>query len=125
MAKKIVPATAEDTTRVPPALVTSKNCVTFPAGNTHTFENGITIEEGQTMVFDMEGWPKHHDLVLLQRDGGSPFVRCCEIAPARSSNRDQWCMVVLDSDGDSLVDIPLGKYERIGVFTGIVPVGSA
>lgn len=123
MATQSLPAAT--TVQVPRSLATSSNCIALPAENAHTFPNGITVEAGQTMVFDLDAWPKHHDLVLLWREGGSPFVRCCEIAPARSSNRDQWCMCVLDSDGERLVDIPLGKYERFGVFTGIVPEAEA
>jgi len=123
MAKRSV--SAATTVRAPRSLVTSKNCISTPAHNTFTFQNGVTIEAGQTMVFDLDAWPKHHDLVLLWRDGGNPFVRCCEIAPIRTDDRNQWCMGVLSEDRESIVDIPLGKYERIGVFTGVAPEGRA
>lgn len=117
MATTIVPDTSKR--RVPKGLVKSKNCITVPAGNTHTFPNGVTIDGGADMVFDLTACPKHGDLVLLWRDGGSPFVRCCEIAPAESAPRDEWCMGVLDADRESIVMVDLRQYQRVGVFTGI------
>ncbi|SFN04983.1 hypothetical protein [Dokdonella immobilis] len=107
------------TKRVRRGLVTSKNCVVLPAENAHTFSNGVTLREGDEMVFDLEACPKNGDLVLLWRDGGRPFVRCCEIAPLESAPRDQWCMGVLESDRESIVMIDLRGFERIGVFTGV------
>lgn len=105
--------------RVPREFVTSEHCISFPAGNTHTFSNGVTIYEGDEMVFDLVGVPKHGDLVLMHSDGKPPFVRCCEIAPASQAPRDQWCMGVLDADGESIVMIDMRKFDRIGVCTGI------
>lgn len=106
--------------RVPRSFVTSANCIAFPAGNTHTFPNGTTVEAGQTMVFDLDARPKRHDLVLLWRNGGTPFVRCCEIAPVDHPDRVQWVMGVLDTDGDSIVTIDLWEFDHIGVLTGVV-----
>ena len=120
MAKKIVPDTT--TSRVPRKLVTSKNCVTFPAGNKYTFHNGVTVHQGDELVFDLDGLPKHGDLVLMHSDGRTPFVRCCEVAPVTEFPRSQWCMGVLD--GDDIVFIDMRPFDRVGVCTGIHKAGA-
>jgi hypothetical protein len=107
--------------RAPRSMVTSKNCISLPASNTHTFRNGVTINAGEEMVFDLDRCPAHGDLVLIWGERGSPYVRCCHIPPAPMEERSRWAMGVLDSDGETIVMIDLGKYERVGVMTGTLP----
>lgn len=74
------------------------------------------------MTFDWDAPPEHQDLVLLWRDGGRPFVRCCEIAPIDLPNRSDWHMGVLDTGDGSVVMFDIGKCERVGVCTGVIDV---
>jgi hypothetical protein len=109
------------TRRIPKDLLTSGNCVTVPVGNSYSVGRHV-FEEGQHLIVDCDAVPKHDDFVIVF--GSMPFGRRCHVAPAPEQNRDDMIMGTLDSDGETVCMIPLGKGGRsFGVVVNVLPAG--
>jgi len=106
--------------RVPRSMLTGPNCVTAPVGNVYA-RGRHSYKVGETLLVDLDAVPKHDDFVIVFGQNG-PFGRICHIAPHDLAPRDEMVMGVLDTDGESVCMIDLGKDGRpFGVVVGVVP----
>lgn len=105
--------------RIPSALKTSENCIAIPAGNDHTFHNGVALKRGEVLVFDLDRRPKLGDIVLMKWKGRAPFARECSNPPI--GDRDQWSMGTMDHETGDLTFFDIATAEWVGVLIGKVP----
>ncbi|MFT3792047.1 MAG: hypothetical protein QM741_13435 [Rudaea sp.] len=119
MAKKSIPSSR--TVLVPAAMLLSGNGFTMPAGNSFTFDSGLSISEGDLLVCDRDRLPARGDVVVMMRKGRKPFARQCDIPPF-DVGKKKWSfghcaddeMYLFNSEDFALIGVVTGWHDNGG-----------